>query len=77
MESITQEAIRKANTRVGFAILDKSGNVTGAKVSYSHSGAAKTLTKCIELGILSGESSDYQISALTGAEYMAITGRYF
>lgn len=75
--SITQDAIHAANSKMGFVIVTSSGEIPNAKVSYSHTGAVKTLSDCIRLGILSGSESDYRIVCMSGSEYMAHTGRFF
>lgn len=75
--SITQDALYAANSKMGFVIVTSSGEVTNAKVSYSHMGAVKTLAACIKMGILSGSESDYRIVCMSGTEYMAATGRFF
>ena len=75
--SITQDALHAANTKMGFVIATSSGGVTNAKVSYSHTGAVKTLAACIKMGILSGSESDYHIVCMSGTEYMSHTGRFF
>lgn len=75
--SITQGALHAANTKTGFVIVSSSGKVANVRVSYSHTGAVKTLAACIKMGILSGSESDYRIVCMSGREYMAHTGRFF
>lgn len=75
--SITRETVQAANSKVGYVIVGIDGRITNTRVSHSHIGATEALHKCITLGVLSGEPEEYVIKRMTGADYMATTGRFF